>query len=67
MPLVRIELHDGIAIVILDRPDKRSAMSFGMLRELHATGLQLRRDLDLSAVVSLFQKACLVWRSLPVR
>lgn len=34
MALVSIEINDGIATVSLNRPEKRNAMSFDLLREL---------------------------------
>ncbi len=101
MANVEIELRGAIALVRLNRPDKRNAMSFDLLRELLDCGKRLSRDRDLRAVVlcgagesfsagidlgelanprnrrfafwqlikpgpSLFQKAFLVWRDLPV-
>ncbi|NLN57295.1 MAG: enoyl-CoA hydratase, partial [Gammaproteobacteria bacterium] len=33
MTLLRIEKNNGIAIVSLNRPDKRNAMSFALLKE----------------------------------
>jgi enoyl-CoA hydratase/carnithine racemase len=101
MSLIEIEREGGIAIVRLNRPDKRNAMSFALLRELYAGARTLRRDRALRAVVlagagesfsagidlndlgdpkqrwfglwellrpgpSLFQKAFLAWRELPV-
>lgn len=101
MSQLHIEYHDGIAVVRLNRPQKRNAMDFALLRELLACARRLRRDRTLRAVVlagagesfsagidlgelasannrwfafwellkpgqSLFQKAFLVWQSLPV-
>lgn len=37
MALLRVEKNNGIAIVSLNRPDKRNAMSFALLKELVAT------------------------------
>ncbi len=34
MTLLRIEKNNGIATVYLNRPDKRNAMSFALLKEL---------------------------------
>ena len=34
MALLHIEKNNGIATVTLNRPDKRNAMSFALLREL---------------------------------
>jgi enoyl-CoA hydratase/carnithine racemase len=42
---------DGIATVRLDRPDKRNALSFAMLRELRGLASELGRDRALRAVV----------------
>jgi enoyl-CoA hydratase/carnithine racemase len=49
--LVSIERVDDIAIVRLERPEKRNAMSFALLRELLACGKQLARDRALRAVI----------------
>jgi enoyl-CoA hydratase/carnithine racemase len=51
MPLVTLERRDDVAIVRLERPDKRNAMSFALLRELLAHARALRRDRSLRAVV----------------
>jgi enoyl-CoA hydratase/carnithine racemase len=51
MSLVNVERREGIAIVRLDRPDKRNAMSFALLRELLAHARNLHRDRTLRAVV----------------
>ena len=51
MSLVSVERLDDIAIVRLDRPEKRNAMSFALLRELLACGKQLARDRTLRAVI----------------
>lgn len=101
MSQLDIEYRDGVAVVRLNRPQKRNAMDFALLRELLACARRLRRDRGLRAVVlagagesfsagidlgelaspgnrwfafwellkpgqSLFQKAFLVWQSLPV-
>lgn len=102
MALIEIERRaDGIALVRLNRPEKRNAMSFALLRELEAAGRALGRERGLRAVIlcgsgesfsagidlaelgssgnrwfafwellrpgaSLFQRAFLVWRRLPV-
>lgn len=101
MPLVFLQKKGAIATVILNRPDKRNAMSFDLLRELIATAKTIRQDKSIRAVIltgagesfsagidlndlnskknaafaiwelikpgqSLFQKAFLVWRDLPV-
>lgn len=51
MAAVEVEHRDGIAIVRLNRPDKRNAMTFALLRELLALARALRRDRSLRAVV----------------
>jgi enoyl-CoA hydratase/carnithine racemase len=52
MALLHVErTDDGIAVVRLDRPDKRNALSFPMMRELVATARALGRDRRLRAVV----------------
>ena len=101
MSQLDIEYRDGIAVVRLNRPQKRNAMDFALLKELLACAKRLRRDRTLRAIVlagagesfsagidldelarsgnrwfafwellkpgqSLFQKAFLVWQSLPV-
>lgn len=98
---LEIERRGDVAIVRLNRPAKRNALSFDLLRELKACASELRRDRRLRAVVlcgagesfcagidlgelgnprnrlfafwellrpgaSLFQRAMLVWRELPV-
>lgn len=101
MALIEIVHHAGIAEVRLNRPDKRNALSFALLRELQATARQLAGDRGLRGVIlsgagesfcagidlaelgnarnrwfafwellkpgqSLFQRAFLAWRDLPV-
>lgn len=44
MSLVRLEKNNGIATVTLNRPDKRNAMSFALLRELVATAQKIKKD-----------------------
>lgn len=51
MGLVVMDRSSDIAEVSLNRPDKRNAMSFALLRELKATAGQLRRDRSLRAVI----------------
>jgi enoyl-CoA hydratase/carnithine racemase len=98
---LQVERHDVLAIVRINRPDKRNALSFEVLRELVACARELRRDRTLRAVVlhgagecfsagidlndlndprnrwlalwslvkpgmNLFQRACLIWKDLPV-
>jgi enoyl-CoA hydratase/carnithine racemase len=98
---LQVERRDGVALVALNRPDKRNALSFELLRELAACADDLRRDRTLRAVIlhgagecfsagidlndlnnprnrwlalwsllkpgrNLFQRACLVWKDLPL-
>lgn len=49
--LVETHVEHGFATVRLNRPDKRNAMSFDLLRELRATARALARDRRLRAVV----------------
>jgi enoyl-CoA hydratase/carnithine racemase len=51
MGLLSIDRSDGIATVRLDRPEKRNALSFDMLRQLRAIAGELARDRGLRAVV----------------
>lgn len=99
--MLTIEARDPFALVRLDRPDKRNALSFELLRELERAAHRLARDRRLRGVVlcgagpafcagidlsslsapgrrlaafwelvrpgpSLFQRALLAWRRLPV-
>ncbi|MDC8016159.1 crotonase/enoyl-CoA hydratase family protein [Tahibacter soli] len=51
MTTLQIERHGDVAVVRLNRPDKRNAVSFRMLRDLDAAARALRRDRALRAVV----------------
>ncbi len=51
MSQLAIEYRDGIAVVRLNRPQKRNAMDFAMLKELLACARRLQRDRTLRAVV----------------
>jgi enoyl-CoA hydratase/carnithine racemase len=51
MGLIHVDCSDGIATVRLDRPEKRNALSFDMLRELRSLAGDLGRDRLLRAVV----------------
>jgi len=51
LPLIEVETRDGIATVRLNRPDKRNAMSFDLLRDLLATAKRLQRDRSLRVVL----------------
>ena len=101
MPLVFVAKKGGLATVQLNRPDKRNAMSFALLRELIVVANRLKRDKSIRAIIltgagssfsagidlsdlnspknaffaawelikpgqSLFQKAFLVWQTMPV-
>lgn len=43
MTLIRTEINNGIATVWLNRPEKRNAMSFALLKELLATAKKLKK------------------------
>ncbi len=49
MALLRIEKNNGIATVYLNRPDKRNAMSFALLKELVTTAKAIQKT-EISAV-----------------
>jgi enoyl-CoA hydratase/carnithine racemase len=51
MSLVRLEKNNGIATVTLNRPDKRNAMSFALLRELVATAQKIKKDKSIRCVI----------------
>lgn len=51
MALLRIEKNNGIATVYLNRPDKRNAMSFALLKELVSTAEKLKKDRSLRCVI----------------
>ena len=51
MSLVTVENKNGIAIVRLNRPEKRNAMSFALLKELVKTAEQLKKDRTLRCVI----------------
>ena len=48
---LQVEVHNAIAIVCLNRPEKRNALSFELMRELVAVGKTLRGDRNLRAVI----------------
>lgn len=50
-PMVRVERHDGVALVTLNRPDKRNAMSDAMRTEFIGTLEALGLDRAVRAVV----------------
>lgn len=49
--ILQIERRDAIAVVRLNRPEKRNAISFALLRELQAAATSLRKDRTLRAVL----------------
>ena len=51
MALLRVEKNNGIATVYLNRPDKRNAMSFALLKELVSTAEKLKKDRSLRCVI----------------
>ncbi|KJV38045.1 crotonase/enoyl-CoA hydratase family protein [Acinetobacter brisouii] len=51
MSLLRIENNNNIVTVYLNRPEKRNAMSFALLKELYKTGQRLHRDRNIRAVI----------------
>ena len=51
MALLRIEKDNGIATVYLNRPDKRNAMSFALLKELVSTAEKFKKDRSLRCVI----------------
>ena len=51
MTLLRIEKNNGIATVFLNRPEKRNAMSFALLRELVCAANQIKKDRSIRCVI----------------
>ncbi len=51
MALLRIEKNNGIATVSLNRPEKRNAMSFALLRELVNAARQIKKDRSIRCVI----------------
>lgn len=51
MALLKIEKHHGIATVSLNRPEKRNAMSFALLKELVATAKSIQKDRNIRCVI----------------
>lgn len=51
MAHIELEYQDGIAIVRLNRPEKRNAMSFALLKDLVKTAEQLQKNRQLRAVI----------------
>ncbi len=48
---VRLERRDGVGILIIDRPDRRNALSRKTLKELGRLGAELVRDAAIRAIV----------------
>lgn len=48
---IQVEKNNGIAIVRLNRPEKRNAMSFALLKQLVKTARQLKKDRSLRCVI----------------
>lgn len=51
MAHIELEYQDGIAIVRLNRPEKRNAMSFSLLKDLVKTAEQLQKNRQIRAVI----------------
>ncbi len=51
MAHIELEYQDGIAIVCLNRPEKRNAMSFSLLKDLVKTAEQLQKNRQVRAVI----------------
>lgn len=51
MALVQLELNNDIAIVRLNRPEKRNAMSFALLKELIYTAEKIRKNRSIRCVI----------------
>lgn len=51
MSLLRIEKNNGIATVYLNRPDKRNAMSFDLLKELVIAAQKIKADRSIRCVI----------------
>ena len=51
MALVKLEKSNGIATVTLNRPDKRNAMSFALLKELVSIANLIKKDRSIRCVI----------------
>jgi enoyl-CoA hydratase/carnithine racemase len=51
MAVIRIEKKQGIATVYLNRPEKRNAMSFELLRELVSVAKKIKSDRSIRCVI----------------
>lgn len=49
--VVEVEQHDGIAFVYLNRPQKKNAMSFELLKALHKTAKHLKKNKNIRAII----------------
>lgn len=49
--LVRVETHGALALLALNRPEKRNALNPQMLRELHARLLELSQNASIHVIV----------------
>lgn len=50
-PFLQVTLEPPIGVVRIDRPEKKNAMSFPVLQELHDAARELRERTDISAVI----------------
>lgn len=51
MAVIRVEKNNGIATVFLNRPDKRNAMSFQLLKELVQVANKIKSDRTIRCVI----------------
>ncbi|WP_288366517.1 enoyl-CoA hydratase-related protein, partial [uncultured Acinetobacter sp.] len=51
MELIKLSIQNGIAEVRLNRPEKRNAMSFALLRELIVTAKTIEKDRHIRCVI----------------
>lgn len=51
MSLVKLEKKNGIATVSLNRPDKRNAISFALLKELVRIANLIKKDRSIRCVI----------------
>lgn len=51
MAVIRVEKNNGIATVFLNRPDKRNAMSFQLLKELVQVAKKIKSDRTIRCVI----------------
>lgn len=48
---IRVEIHDGVAVVVLDRPEVRNAINAQLQAELHDVLADVRESDDIGAVI----------------